>query len=103
MVLSVAGVEQEWREAALAAARRFAQHRLAGVARALGERAWLEHRFTIGDLIMIDVLRTVSEDELVAAHPNLSAYVERGMARPAFKAAMAAQMAAFAQNEPVTA
>ncbi len=82
-----------WRDEAEAAVRPFAEARLSQVSKFLGEREWLEQRFTIGDLLMIDVLRAVSEPELLAAHPNLVAYVERGTARPAFERAMAAHLA----------
>jgi glutathione S-transferase len=89
------GEGQDWCNAAKDAVRPFAQQRLAQLSRTLGDREWLEDRFTIGDLLMIDVLRAVPEDDLVSAHPNLAAYVGRGTSRPAFKAAMAAQLAAF--------
>jgi glutathione S-transferase len=97
-MLGLVAEGRDWQGAAKDAVRPFAQQRLAGLSQALGDRAWLEDRFTIGDLLMVDVLRAVSEEELVAAHPNLAAYVERGMARSAFKAAMAAQLAAFERN-----
>jgi glutathione S-transferase len=92
-----------WLDEAKGAVRPFAEMRLAQLSQVLGDKDWLEERFTIGDLMMVDVLRAVPEDDLVAAHPNLAAYVERGMARPAFKAAMAAQLAAFDRNAPVAA
>lgn len=85
----------DWSDAARAAVRPFADNRLAQLAGALGEREWLEGRFTIGDLLMIDVLRAATAPELLEPHPNLRAYVDRGTARPAFKAALAAQLAAF--------
>lgn len=91
---------QDWQDAAQDSVRPFAQMRLSQLSSALGDREWLEDRFTIGDLLMIDVLRAAPEDELVTAHPNLAAYVERGTMRPAFKAAMAAQLAALAVQEP---
>jgi glutathione S-transferase len=84
---------QDWSDAAKAAVRPFAERRLASLSQALGDSEWLENQFTIGDLVMVDVLRAVSEPELVAAHPNLAAYVERGTARPAFERAMAAHLA----------
>jgi glutathione S-transferase len=71
--------------------------RVAQLAAALGDRDRLEDGFTIGDPLMIDVLRHVPEPDLFAPHPNLAAYVERGMARPAFKTALMAQMAVFQQ------
>lgn len=94
---------KDWQSEAKDAVRPFAEMRLEQLSRALGNDEWLEDRFTIGDLLMIDVLRAVPEDELVAAHPNLAAYVERGTSRPAFKAAMSAQLAAFERNEPIIA
>ena len=69
--------------------------KVAAVAEALGARDWLEGRFTIGDMMMIDALRGISDQTIVDAHPNLSAYVARGKARPAFARAMAAQLADF--------
>jgi glutathione S-transferase len=94
---------KSWLDEAKDAVRPFAQMRLAQLCQVLGDKDWLEGRFTIGDLMMVDVLRAVPEDDLVAAHPNLAAYVERGMARPAFKAAMEAQLAAFERNALVAA
>jgi glutathione S-transferase len=91
---------KDWQSEAKAATRPFVEMRLAQLAKALGTREWLEDRFTIGDLVMIDVLRAMPEFELVTVHRNLAAYVERGISRQAFKAAMAAQLAVFAANMP---
>lgn len=103
MLVGHAGAEKDWAGDAKDAVRPFAEKRLEMLSRALGDREWLEDRFTIGDLVMVDVLRTAPEDELIPVYPNLAAYVERGTSRPAFVAAMAAQMAVFGRNEPVTA
>ena len=86
-----------WQGEAKAAVRPFAEAKLSQVSQFLGEREWLEDRFTIGDLLMVDVLRAVSEPELLAPHPNLVAYVDRGTSRPAFKRAMAAHLADFTE------
>ncbi len=74
--------------------------RLQLLADALGDKEWLEGRFTIGDLMMVSVLRNLRGTDLVAQHPNLSAYVARGEARPAFQRALADQLAVFAQHQP---
>jgi glutathione S-transferase len=97
--------DKDWQSEAKDAARPFAEMRLGQLSKALGEREWLEGNFTIGDIVMVDVLRAIPDDEkqLLAAHPNLQAYVERGMSRPAFSAAMAAQIAAFDAYEPAEA
>lgn len=86
---------KDWQGEAKDLARPFAVMRLAQLSAALGDRDWLEGRFTIGDLLMIDVLRCMTPSELIAAHPNLVAYRDRGTSRPAFKAALAAQLADF--------
>jgi glutathione S-transferase len=66
----------------------------------LGDREWLEGRFTAGDLLMADVLRIVDNTDLLTQRPNLLAYVERAKARPAFRAAHAAQIADFEERQP---
>jgi glutathione S-transferase len=69
----------------------------------LGDKEWLEDRFTAGDLLMVDVLRIVEKTELLNERPNLLAYKERGTARPAFQRAMAAQLADFEKEQPAAA
>lgn len=69
----------------------------------LGERDWLEDRFTAADLMMTTVLRILRTTDLVAEYPNLAAYQARCEARPAFARALADQVAAFARNEPAAA
>lgn len=69
----------------------------------LGDKEWLEDRFTAGDLLMADVLRIVEKEELLARRPNLLAYKERAKARPAFQRAMAAQLADFEEKQPAAA
>ena len=86
---------KNWQGEAKDLVRPFAVMRLAQLSAVLGEKDWLEDHFTIGDLLMIDVLRAGTPPELIAVHPNLVAYLERGTSRPAFKAALAAQLADF--------
>lgn len=69
--------------------------RLSRLSDSLGEKDWLEDRFTIGDLMMVATLRGVTDAALLDAHPNLAAYVARGEARPAFQRALVAQFANF--------
>jgi len=77
--------------------------RLESVAAWLGEREYLEDRFTAGDLLMVTVLRILRHTDLVTGIPVLAAYVSRCEARPAFQRALAAQMAVFAENAPTAA
>lgn len=74
--------------------------RLVELALRLGDNAYLDgDRFTAGDLLMTDVLRSVPSS-LLAEQPKLVAYVQRCTARPAFQKAMAAQLADFTGSPP---
>ena len=63
------------------------------VAASLAGRDYLEGEFTAGDLLMISVLRFLRHTTLVKDMPVLAAYQARCEARPAFKRALAAQLA----------
>jgi glutathione S-transferase len=66
----------------------------------LGDAEWLDGEFSVGDLMMVMVLRRAEGTGLVEEHPNLAAYVARGQARPAYKRAFAAQRAVFESLSP---
>ncbi|MGI9170407.1 MAG: glutathione S-transferase family protein [Caulobacteraceae bacterium] len=91
--------DQEWAKLRHSGAEEFARLKLKRVADWLGEREWLEDRFTIGDLMMVTVLRLVRHTELVAERRNLAAYLARGEARAAFQRALAAQLGDFEKRE----
>ena len=74
--------------------------RLGLLSEALGARQWFEGRFSIGNLMMVSVLRNLRHTDLVAGHPNLAQFVARGEARPAFQRALADQLAVFAEHQP---
>ncbi len=61
----------------------------------LGDRDWLEDRFTAGDLMMATVLRILRHTDIVADFPKLDAYLKRCEARPAFRRALDGQMSDF--------
>ncbi|WP_421917142.1 glutathione S-transferase family protein [Mesorhizobium sp.] len=69
--------------------------RLAALSDRLGNADWLDGTFSAGDLVMIGVLRRLSASGMLNEFPNLSAYVSRGEARPAFRRAFDAQFAVF--------
>jgi glutathione S-transferase len=70
--------------------------RLRDLSRRLGGADWLDGPFSAGDLLMITVLRRAQGSGLLDEYPNLSAYVARGEARPAYRRAFDAQRAVFA-------
>lgn len=93
--------DEDWARQRRPGAEEFARLKLKRVSDWLSDKEWLEDRFTIGDLMMISVLRIPRHTKLVEEFPNLAAYVARGMERPAFKRALADQMAAFKHDEAV--
>ncbi len=91
---------EEWAKLRRPGAEEFARLKLRRVSDWLGDKQWLEGgRFTIGDVMMVTVLRFVRHTGLVAGFPNLDAYLKRGEARPAFKRALADQLATYKQHE----
>lgn len=67
--------------------------RLDALSTRLGDAEWLDGAFSAGDLMMVMVLRRLYGMEILQEYSNLSAYVARGEARPAFKRAYEAQAA----------
>jgi glutathione S-transferase len=75
----------------------FLRLRLGQLAEALGDNDYLEGTFTVGDLMMADVLRIIDSTGIIDEYPTLKAYRQRCEARPAFQRAMKDQMEGFAQ------
>lgn len=93
--------DQEWAKLRKPSADEFARLKLKRLADWLGDKQWLEgDRFTIGDLIMVTVLRLADRGRLIEPGSNLYEYVKRGEGRPAFKQALADQIAAFRAHQP---
>jgi glutathione S-transferase len=69
--------------------------RLGELAGRLGDAHWLDGAFSAGDLMMVAVLLRLKASGMLDEHPNLSAYVARGEARPAYRRAFDAQLAVF--------
>jgi glutathione S-transferase len=69
--------------------------RLKELAACLGDKDYLEGRFTVGDLMMSTVFRIIDDTDFLKAEPNLAAYKARCEARPAFQRALKAQLDDF--------
>ena len=100
LMIDVFNKDEAWtREARPKFVERLNQ-RLKCVSDALADKDWLENRFTIGDLMLIAVLRQLRGTGILDQFPNLAALVKRGEARPAFQQALSDQLAPFAVNQP---
>jgi glutathione S-transferase len=87
--------DEAWYEQRLRSLDEGVRKRLRELAARLGDADWLEGDFTAGDLMMVTVLLRLKGSGMLDDYPNLSAYLARGEARPAYKRAFAAQLAVF--------
>jgi glutathione S-transferase len=88
--------DKTWYEERLAILDDRVRIRLSELSGRLGDADWLDGEFSAGDLLMVSVLLRAKALGVLDAYPNLSAYVARGEARPAYQRAFAAQLAVFA-------
>lgn len=91
---------QPWAKDRLPLVKERIDERLGELSDRLGSNEWLDGQFTAGDLLMIAVLRQISGTDMLDSYPNLTAYVARGEARPAFQRALSAQLAGFTGSPP---
>jgi glutathione S-transferase len=87
--------DKSWYAERLAILEDNVRRRLGELSRRLGDADWLDGGFSAGDLLMVTVLRRLAGSGMVEEYPNLSAYLVRGEARPAYERAFAAQLAVF--------
>ena len=74
--------------------------RLGELSARLGNADWLNGAFSAADLLMVHVLQRLKGSGILDEFPNLSAYVARAEARPAYKRAFDAQLAVFTGKPP---
>lgn len=92
--------EEQWAKLRRPSLMEFAGRRFDRLAEALDDRDYLAGPFTVADIAMATVLREANDTDLVSSRPALADYLARCVARPAFKRALDAQLAAFAANQP---
>lgn len=108
MTFELANIEifsagEQWAELRRPSLIEFAGRRLDRLAAAVDGREWLAGSFSIADIAMATVLRNVEGSGLLEERPVLMNYLERAISRPAFKAALAAQLADFKPSPAATA
>jgi glutathione S-transferase len=87
--------KEEWTKELRPQIEKLVRDRLGMLEKALDGKDYLEGQFTVGDLMMTDVLRILDHTVLLDSYPHLKAYKQRCEARPAFQRAMKAQMDGF--------
>ncbi len=94
--------DKSWYEERQAMLEQRVHTRLGELSSRLGRADWLDDAFSAGDLLMVTVLRRLDGSGVLERYPNLSAYVARGEARPAYKRAFDAQLAVFTGKPPTS-
>jgi glutathione S-transferase len=90
------GGVQDGEQALRARVQTHVDRRLGALADALGDRPYLvDDRFTAADLLLASVLRSLDLSDRPTPRPLLDAYLARCLDRPAFRKALADQMASF--------
>jgi glutathione S-transferase len=87
--------DQPWHEQRLRVLETSIRNRLGDLSGRLRDGEWLDGGFSAGDLLMLTVLLRLKGSDILNDHPNLSGYLARGEARPAYQRAFAAQLAVF--------
>jgi glutathione S-transferase len=87
--------DKPWSKERLPLVENRVRDRLKQLSSRLNHADWLDGAFGAGDLMMVSVLLRVKSSGILDEYPNLSAYVARGEARPAYKRAFDAQLAVF--------
>jgi glutathione S-transferase len=75
--------------------------RMAELSTCLGTAEWLDGGFSVGDLMMVTVLRRLMSAGILEKYANLDAYVARGEKRAAYRKAFADQLAVFTGSSPL--
>jgi len=92
--------DKPWNKERLPLVEERVRNRLKQLSARLGSADWLDGAFSAGDLMMASVLLRLKSSGILDEYPNLSAYLARGEARPAYKRAFDAQFAVHAGKPP---
>ena len=92
--------DKTWYEQRLPIVEDRIRDRLGELSTQLGDAEWLDRAFSAGDLMMVHVLLRLRASGMLDEYPNLSAYVARGEARPAYRRAFDAQLAVNTSKRP---
>jgi glutathione S-transferase len=92
--------DKTWSKERLPLVKDRVRDRLQQLSARLGDADWLDGAFSAGDLMMVSVLLRLKWSGILDEFPNLTRYVARGEARPAYKRAFDAQLAVNTSKPP---
>lgn len=86
---------ETWFEGRLPGLKDRVRDRLGPLAAYLHDADWLVDAFSAADIMMVHVIRRLTNSGMLDEYPILNAYISRAEARPAYQRAFAAQLAVF--------
>jgi glutathione S-transferase len=89
-----------WAEQRMPLVKDRIRDRLNELSARLGDAEWLDGDFSAGDLMMAHVVLRLGRSGILDEYPNISAYLARAKARPAYQRAFAAQLAQATGKTP---
>ena len=95
----LAEADKPWAKDRLPLVEERVRVRLRQLSAHLGDGDWLDGAFSVADIMMVHVLQRLKSSGLLDAYANLTAYIARAEARPAFQRAFAAQLAVFTASQ----
>lgn len=93
--LDVFQAGKAWAAEARPSAVELARLRLTSTERGLGDKDWFAGSFSVADIVMTTVLRSMDYTDMLGEFPALAAFKARAEARPAFQRALADQLAGY--------
>ncbi len=96
-MLAMFHADEAWAGARRPAVEELALKRLDSLDVWLDGRDWLACSFSVADILMVSVLRLLDSMNLVERYARLNAYTTRCTERPAFRKALADQLALYTQ------
>lgn len=97
--LSVFHAGEAWTEQRRPALEQMVKGRLASLDGWLSEHEFLAGPFSVADIMMCTVLRLLDGSGLRELYPVVDSYLQRCLARPAYRKALAAQVSHFTQAQ----
>ena len=85
-------------EATKTKAKNIVEPRLRTISDMLNNKEFLGNSFSIADILMTTVLKTAQRSDFLNGYENLSNYIQRNEARPAFKKALSAHEKLYEEN-----
>ncbi|KRA42238.1 glutathione S-transferase family protein [Devosia sp. Root635] len=88
--------DKSWAEARMPVVKDRIRERFNALSAYLGDAEWIDGDFSAADIMLVHVMLRARSSGIIEEYANISAYIARAQARPAYQRAFAAQLAVYA-------